>query len=108
MFNFQTDSGWNLENELRCFIIAKRLESEGSPPGMQGDMCKILANATSLSESTIKAKVGNYKSELGITNGSNSSAATKFIVKNFGSMSVPEAEALLTGYLLGTSENNTQ
>ena len=106
MFNFQVDSGWSIENELRCFIIAKRLESEGSPRGMQGDMCRVLANSTSLGESTIKAKVGNYKSELGITNESNSSEATKFIVNNFGSMSVQEAEALLTGYLFGISVNS--
>ncbi|MFT6907498.1 MAG: hypothetical protein ACJAS1_004182 [Oleiphilaceae bacterium] len=32
---------------------------------------------------TIKQKVGNYKSELGVNNPSNSSEATKFIAENF-------------------------
>tara|TARA_R110002167_G_scaffold174438_9_gene373289 strand:- start:398 stop:721 length:324 start_codon:yes stop_codon:yes gene_type:complete len=104
MFNFRPGSGWNFEIELRCFIIFKRLESEGFPKGMQTDLCRVLTESTEISFESLKAKVGNYKSELGVTNDSNSSEATKYIASNFGHLSVSEAEVLLTGYLIGKSE----
>ena len=106
MFNFNPDSGWSFENELRCFIIFKRLESENFVRGMQSDLCKILADSSPLSFESINAKVGNFKSELGVNNPSHSAEATKYIAKSFGTMSVLEAEALLTGYLLGSYGKN--
>ncbi|QIL88341.1 hypothetical protein GNX18_00050 [Microbulbifer sp. SH-1] len=103
MFNFKPGSGWSFETEFRCFIIYKRLKEENFPSGMQSDLCRVLAKSFGLSESSVKAKVGNYKSEFGDIGASNSSEATKFISENFGNLSVAEAEALLTGYLMGTS-----
>jgi hypothetical protein len=107
LFNFNYSSGWSFENELRCLIIFKKLEIENFTRGMQSDLCQVLALSTDLSFETIKAKVGNYKSELGVNNPSNSSEATKFIAENFGTMGILEAEALLTGYLLGKQENTS-
>ncbi len=105
MLKFNEESGWSFENELRCFIIFKRLELVDFPRRMQSDLCHVLADSTTLSFSSVSAKVGNYKSEMGVNNPSNSSEATKYIVKSFGLMSLLELEALLTGYLIGKSKN---
>ncbi|WMN64836.1 hypothetical protein [Vibrio parahaemolyticus] len=107
MFTFQTNSGWNLETEIRCLIIYKTLEEVDFPRGLQSDLCSILAESIGLKFESVKAKVGNYKSEFGITGVSHSSEATKCLAKSFGHMTRIELEALLTGYLLGKSEART-
>ncbi|EPZ7321333.1 hypothetical protein ACXR5E_004012 [Vibrio mimicus] len=101
MFSFKSDSGWNFETELRCLIIYKILEDLEFPRGLQSELCSVLSESSGLKFESVKAKVGNYKSEFGITNPSNSSEATKYLVKNFGHMSRHELDALLTGYILG-------
>ncbi|QYJ74873.1 hypothetical protein [Shewanella sp. FJAT-52076] len=106
MFNFKPDSGWSLELELECFVIYKRLESDGFPHGLQSELCEKLAGHCKLDSGTLKAKVGNFKSELGHTEPTNSSKATKFIAKSYGFMSLKEAEALLTGYQLAIKANS--
>ncbi len=100
MFNFNSGSGWSLEMELECFLIFKKLEEASFLRGMQTELCNELASRSNLSLETVKAKVGNFKSEAGVTNESNSSKATIYIVENFGHFSAPEAEALLKGYQL--------
>ena len=104
MFNFQKDSGWSLGTEIRCLIIFKELEAKGFPRGLQSDLCAVLAESTGIKFDSVKAKVGNYKSEFGVTNASNSSEATKYVTKSFGHMSRLELDALLTGYFLGLNE----
>ncbi|GAB3216156.1 hypothetical protein [Pseudaeromonas pectinilytica] len=105
MFNFNSESGWSLELELECFIICKQLESAGFPHGRQTELCEELANRCKLDSGTLKAKVGNFKSELGYTKPTNSSIATKYLVDNFGAMSLKESEALLAGYKLAIKAN---
>ena len=100
MFKFNKGSGWSLELELECFIILKIIEAEGFPRGRQSDLCKELSIRCTLSEGTIKAKVGNFKAEGGHTGETNSSYATKYIMDKFGSYSLNEARALLKGYQL--------
>ncbi|KZN32891.1 hypothetical protein N474_14570 [Pseudoalteromonas luteoviolacea CPMOR-2] len=100
MFNFKPESGWSLEIELECFVIYKQLESKGFPYGLQSELCDKLAERCKLDSGTLKAKVGNFKSEFGNTEPTHSSKATKYIAMNYGSMSLKESEALLTGYQL--------
>lgn len=76
----------------------KKLEKADFPRGMQTELCNELASRSNLGVETIKAKVGNYKSEAGITNESNSSKATIYIVENFENFSDLEADALLKGF----------
>jgi hypothetical protein len=101
MFNFNKNSGWSFELELECFIIYKLLEVENFPRGKHSELCEQLAKSTIVSFDSIKAKVGNFKSELGVNNPSHSSEATVFIASTFGKMTLNEAKALLTGYQLG-------
>ena len=85
--------------------MCKQLESAGFPHVLQTKLCEELANRCKLDSGTLKAKVGNFKSELGHTEPTNSSKATKYLVENFGSMSLKESEALLTGYQLADKAN---
>lgn len=101
MFHFRVGSGWSLELELECFIIFKELEEAEFPRGLQSSRCEELSRRCQLASGTLKAKVGNFKSERGHTEVSNSSLATKYIVKHFGDLNLKEARALLAGYKLG-------
>ena len=105
MFNFNPISGWTLELELECFVICKKLEAEKFPRGMQTELCDELSKRCSLDSGTLKAKVGNFKSESGHTNETNASKATKYIVENYGAMDFYQAKALLKGYQLAIQEN---
>lgn len=105
MFNFRSESGWSLELELECFVIYKQLEDSSFPHGLQSELCEKLANRCKLDSGTLKAKVGNFKSELGHTEPTNSSKATKYIVQHYGRMSLTESEALLAGYQLAANAN---
>ncbi|MBM9518907.1 hypothetical protein JWG39_03645 [Desulforhopalus vacuolatus] len=105
MFKFSSSSEWSLENELRCFVIFKQLEAENFTRGMQSDLCREFESKSNLSFNTINAKVGNFKSESGVTGDSHVSEATKYLVAQYGSMSLPETKALLSGYLLCQKAN---
>jgi len=105
MFTFNSGSGWSLDMELECFLIYKKLENSEFLYGEQIKLCRELSSKSNLSFESINAKVGNFKSEAGITNESNSSKATKYLMENYGGMSLLEAESLLKGYLL-CMENN--
>ncbi|WP_337841961.1 hypothetical protein [Rheinheimera sp.] len=108
MFNFKSESGWSLELELECFVIYKKLENAGFPYGLQTDLCEKLANRCKMDSGTLKAKVGNFKSERGHTEPTNSSKATKYLVEQYGSLSLKESEALLAGYKLAVEANTQQ
>lgn len=107
MFNFREGSGWNLEVEIRSLIIFKVLEESDNPKGLKTDLCEALAISSGISVGSIKAKVGNYKSEFGLTGETNSSEATKYLASSFGSLTVKELDILLNGYLLGRAEVST-
>ncbi|TOG78705.1 hypothetical protein CGI95_24080, partial [Vibrio parahaemolyticus] len=71
---FNDNSEWSLENELRCFVIFKTLESYNpAPRGLQSELCRGLESSTNLSFNTIYAKVGNYKSVSGLIGDSHAS-----------------------------------
>lgn len=105
MFSFNQTSGWSLELELECFVIFKKLEDANFPRGMQSALCNELSKHYLLDSGTLKAKVGNFKSESGYTNETNASKATKYIIENYHAMSLSEAIALLKGYQLAHAEN---
>ncbi|MBO1109922.1 hypothetical protein J2R62_17310 [Plesiomonas shigelloides] len=83
------------------------LEESGNPKGLKSDLCEALAASSGISVGSIKAKVGNYKSEFGLTRETNSSEATKYLASSFGNLSVKELNILLNGYILGKTELNT-
>lgn len=99
-FKFQESSPWSFELELECFVIFKRLEEQNYPRGLQTELCLQLERRTQLTLETIKAKVGNFKSEAGAIGPSHSSNATKYIYSKFHTFSALESQALLRGYQL--------
>ena len=94
------NSEWNLENELRCFVIFKELEHQGFPKGRQTELAREMAKKTNLEVGNISAKISNYKSEAGINSPSNSSTATQEIYRKYGILSLSEAKAIYEGFRL--------
>ena len=103
--NFKESSEWNLENELRCFLIFKELEESGFPRGLQVELAEKMSTQTNLDAGNISAKVSNFKSEAGINSESNSSKATKVLYQRYGSLSLKEVKALYKGYKLAQEQN---
>ena len=60
---YREDSGWNDLNEMRCFLILKKLKEEDFPRGMRSKLCKeiSLINGVNLTPGTIGQKVQNYE-----------------------------------------------
>jgi hypothetical protein len=97
MPNYRENSKWNDEMELRCLLIFKTLEEEGFPRnGRQMELCNELSTYSKISLSSLNAKVGNYKSEAGITEPSNSSSNTRRTYKQYGNLSSTEIESEIT------------
>ena len=67
--NFRDDSEWNEKNELKAFLIFKKLQELDSPRGKQMELCKKMEKETNLEAGNISAKVSNYKSVAGINFG---------------------------------------
>ena len=93
--SYRPGSRWNDTNELQCLLIFKKLKRDGFPYGASINYCRDLALFTVLKVRSISAKVGNYKSEAGITNSSNSSTNTKLIFQKYNEMSIETIESLL-------------
>ena len=93
--NYKDSSEWNEENEIRCLIIFKKLETENFPRGKQMEYCREMEKITNLDAGNISAKVSNFKSVAGINNDSNASQNTKDIYAKYKNTSLPELEALL-------------
>lgn len=96
MTSYRKGSKWNDLNELRCLLILKQLEAEKFKRNRQAQLCRELSQQSGLSEGTIKAKVGNYKSVAGITNHSNASTNTISIYKKYGNYSVNKINSLIS------------
>ena len=94
---YKDNSYWNDINEMRCLLILKKLEAEGFPQGRQSELCKEMANIQNigLSEGTINAKVGNYKSIAGQNNPSNHSINTERIYNEYKNTSIRELEKII-------------
>ncbi|MCZ0931672.1 MAG: 50S ribosomal protein L21 [Oligoflexia bacterium] len=95
---YKENSNWNKLNEMRCLLIFKKLEKENFlPRGKQAELCKEMANIPNigLSESTISAKVSNYKSVAGQNNPSNHSKPTEKIYELHKDTSIKDLESII-------------
>ncbi len=81
---YSPNANWNDLAELKCLYIVKALQEIGFPHGKRMEMCRNISSETGLSAQTLTAKVGNFMSEAGINNKSNSSKNTQYIYKKFG------------------------
>lgn len=99
-------SGWNDKNELRCLVILKKLQAEKFPYGRQAQLCREMAGLrdVKLSQETISARVGNFKSVAGINNPSKHSEDTERIYEKYKDRSIEELERVIAGY---EQENET-
>ena len=95
MTGYREGSGWSDQNELRCLLIFKRLEAAGYPHGLQTSYAREVAVQTGLSVSTIKAKVGNYKSLAGASGESHASTKSREIFERHGHRSIRDLEKLI-------------
>jgi hypothetical protein len=102
---FNELSEWNVENELRCFLIYKELEENNFPRGLQMKLCIEFSENSNLDVGNINAKVSNFKSEAGVNAESHSSEATKIIYKRYGSLSLREAQSFCEGYKFAIEQN---
>jgi len=88
--SYRESSGWNKRNEMQCLLIFKKLQKENFRRGIQIDYCRILAAQTQLKISSIKAKIGNYKSVAGVTGNSHASSNTKEVFRLYGHLNIQE------------------
>ncbi len=101
MTGYRTGSKWNDLNELQCLLILKKLEAVNFTRNLQARLCRALSKTSGLSEGTLKAKVGNYKSLAGVTGDSNASTNTKALYQRYKHFSVSKlSEAIASGKAL--------
>ena len=94
--SFRANSEWNELNEIRSFIIFKKLETDCFPRNKQMEYCKCMAAITNLDAGNISAKVSNYKSVAGINKASHASRNTVETFKKYKNSTVPELEILVS------------
>jgi hypothetical protein len=87
MAGYKTGSKWNDENELRCLHAFKQLEENQFPRKLLTELSKGVATATGLAVGSVKAKIGNYNSVVGVTGHSNASKNTISIYHKYGQFS---------------------
>ncbi len=87
---YRTNSKWNDLNELKSYIIFKKLETNGFLRGEQIVLCRELAKESGLKPGSISAKVCNYKSLEGRNNTSNASTNSIRIYNKYKSYSLPK------------------
>jgi len=94
--SFKDSSNWNEKNELKAFIIFKRLEELNFPRGKQIELCRVMEKETKLAAENICAKVSNYKSIAGINNNSNASNDTKEAYIKYKDYSIKDLEEIIS------------
>ncbi len=94
--SFKNDSNWNKKNELKAFLIFKKLEALNFPRGKQMELCRKMEKETNLDAGNISAKVSNYKSVAGINNNSNASSDTKENYSRYKDYSIAKLEELIS------------
>jgi len=92
---YRESSGWNERSEMQCLLIFKKLQKENFKRGLLTDYCRTLASQTKLKISSIKAKVGNYKSVAGVTGDSHASTNTKEVFRLYGHLTIQELTDLI-------------
>jgi len=93
--SFKASSNWNDKNELKSFLIFKRLQEIDFPRGKQMEFCRQMEQETNLDAGNISAKVSNYKSVAGINNASHASYDTKQTYLKYKELSIEELEELI-------------
>ena len=93
--SFRKNSNWNEKNELKAFLIFKKLEKLNFPRGKQMELCREMEMETNLKVGSISAKVSNYKSVAGINNHSNASSDTKKTYSKYQDYSIEELKKLI-------------
>ena len=94
--SFKNDSNWNKKNELKAFLIFKKLEALNFPRDKQMELCRKMEKETNLDAGNISAKVSNYKSVAGINNNSNASSDTKENYSRYKDYSIAKLEELIS------------
>jgi len=94
--SFKDNSNWNEKNELKAFLIFKKLEALDFPRGRQMEFCREMEKETNLEAGNISAKVSNYKSVAGINNSSNASSDTKENYFKYNDYSIEKIEELIS------------
>ena len=94
--SFKNDSNWNKKNELKAFLIFKKLEALNFPRGKQMELCRKMEKETNLDAGNISAKVSNYKSVAEINNNSNASSDTKENYSRYKDYSIAKLEELIS------------
>ena len=90
--SFKNDSNWNEKNELKAFLIFKRLQVIDFERGKQMEFCRQMEQETNLDAGNMSAKVSNYKSVAGINNSSNASNNTKESYLKYKDYTIKELE----------------
>ena len=93
--SFKNDSNWNKKNELKAFLIFKKLQEINFPRGKQMYFCRQMEKETTLDAGNISAKVCNYKSVAGINSSSNASNDTKQSYLLYKDYSIKELEDII-------------
>ena len=103
---YEKGSDWNDLNEMRCLLIFKKLEKERFPRRRQAELCREMENIPNigLTESSINAKVGNYKSVAGINNSSHYSKNTKRIYEQYKNTPIKKLKRIIDQKALENSE----
>ena len=94
--SFRDNSNWNEKNELKAFLIFKKLEKLNFPRGKQMEFCREMEKETNLDAANISAKVSNYKSVAGINNNSNASSDTRNNYTMYKDFSIDKLEELIS------------
>ncbi len=94
--SFKKDSNWNEKNELKAFLIFKKLQEVNFQRGKQMELCRYMEQETNLDAGNISAKVSNYKSVAGINNNSNASNDTKQSYLKYKDHSIKELEDIIS------------
>jgi len=100
---YRASSKWSDLNELRCLLAYKKLEEARFPRNMQADLAKGIARQSGIPESSVKAKIGNYKSVAGVTGHSNASQGTISMYRHYGHLTSAQLEELIKSGKYSTS-----
>ena len=96
MPGYRAGSRWNDLNELRCLLAFMQLREKGFPRNFATDLAKEIARLSGLPFSSVKAKIGNYKSVAGVTGDSNASLKTIYFYKKYGQLRASQLQELIS------------
>jgi len=92
---YRIGSAWNDEDETRCLLSFKILESDNFPRGKQMKYCREMAKISNFTVGSISAKICNYKSVSGINKPPHVSENSIRIYNKYKSLSIIELEKII-------------